>query len=142
MKRTTRVMATMGISLGLAIGGAGVAQASMNWGTLTVRADGSDQGQGYGTVSHSGKTAKLTSILRDENDGHGRTYASAKAYAKAPNFEMQSGRRADGESTFSQMAVKTHKNSVDMSGFRAQLKICQDLPGQFDECSDVQYGWF
>lgn len=79
-----------------------------------------NQGQGYGNAWLGDiHNAKLGSTLRDMRTGHGRTYAALTGYGQYPQFTLQSGRRADGGSTYATMATKTYSSSGSLRGYRA-----------------------
>jgi hypothetical protein len=124
----------------LALAGAGNAQA-FSYGTTSVYHDGSLHGQGYGTFARTGyNDATLRPWLRDTRRDKTKTYTEARAYGNNQAFGVQSGRRPDGASSFARMADRKGYSSGAMVGYRATVKVCQDVPRRPDWCTTSRSG--
>jgi len=128
------------LSLALCLGGAGTASA-FNYGTLEVWHGGRLEGKGYGSLDRINyNQARLKSVLADTRRDGTRTFSSAKGSNGKQTFSVQSGRRADGQSTFAAMADRYGTSSGAMIGFRGYVKICQDVNLSLDWCSNEVSG--
>jgi hypothetical protein len=127
---------SLAVAAAFCIAGAGIATA-FSYGTLYVYGDGKLQGKGYGSFARTGyNEAKLTATLADMLPDGGRTFSDAKGYAPGGLFfGVQSGRRADGGSTFARMADKYGYSGGAMAGYTGYVKVCQDRSWKPDWCS-------
>lgn len=107
---------------------------AFNWGTLYVSYNGYTAGAGYGSVSGTGWDGMtIYPWLKDTRTDGVRTYAEAQT---SGNYgKVQSDRRADGGSTFANMANKTTYTGGYTGGQYTTVKVCMDWSWHSDPCS-------
>lgn len=140
--RTKRTIGTAAATAALSLAAIGSAQAT-TW-TWAAQNDPlvMSGGKGYGTMNDAGlQYAGLQASLADTKTGDGRVFARGEGFMPdgSGSVEVQSGRRADGQSKFAAMAYqKTYTGSRTVHQFtRWTVNLCRDKPG-FDPCSDAQ----
>lgn len=136
--KLSRGIATMALTIGLAITGATAAQA-WTWATssapLTMTGGG-----GYGTTAfQSYAQGNLVSTLKDTVLDGERVYVSLYGTYGSNSSNTESGRRADGGSAYARMADKSiiSPYPYGVNQFFYTLRLCRDRAGLPDACSDA-----
>jgi hypothetical protein len=136
MKSIPRVASVVVGTLALALAGATSAYA-FSYPTLTVSSDGLERGQGYGQVDFlTFNDGRLQPWLRDSRVDNMRAYTQLYA-SKGPGdaFAVESDRRADGGTTFADMANKSFSRSSSISAYSYTIYVCADKNLATDPCS-------
>jgi len=139
--KITRLLAVSGLGLVALLAGASGAQA-WTWASSSNPIVMSG-GAGYGSISSVNyNTGVLKSTLRDTVLDGERIYA--RGYADYTcDFTFESGRRADGGSSYAAMADRNFTSCYPygVGQYSYQIELCRDKPYVPDPCSDDKRGW-